>query len=549
MSVAHDPIRLALWHHRFASVADEMLETLARSAFSPNIRERRDHSAAVFTGTGDMVAQAAAIPVHLGSQPLSVRAAIERFGASWGPGDAVLLNDPWEGGTHLPDLTVVSPVFAPGARPGERPRWIVSTRAHHADVGGMVPGSLPLSREIAQEGLRLPPVRIVRGGEIEPDLLRILCANSRTPAQRRGDLVAQLAASALGARRLAELEQRAGAEMHAFADALIAYAERTVRALFASIEDGRYRAEDAIDSDGVGGGPLPLRVEIRVRGDHAEIDFAGTAAACAGPLNACPAIVHAAVGYVLRAVCGVVLEERADGDALPANAGLLRPVTIRIPRGSLLDPPWPHAVAGGNVETSQRIVDALLMALAAPLRAHMPAASCGSMNNLTLGGADPRRGGARFVYYETIGGGAGAGPTGPGESGVHVHMTNTRNTPVEVLEHELPVRVHRHTLRRGSGGPGRQRGGDGIVREIEALAPMTATLLTERRHSAPPGLAGGAPGARGRNAVQRADASEPQPLPDKCTLELAPGDRLRIETPGGGGWGRPAAPQPEASEG
>jgi N-methylhydantoinase B len=533
-----DPIRLAVWRHRFAAIAEEVLEALARAAFSANIKERRDHSAAVFSGAGDMVAHAAAIPVHLGSQPLSVRAAIDRFGETWGPGDAVLLNDPWEGGTHLPDLTVVTPVFAAGASAGAAPRWIISTRAHHADVGGMTPGSLPLATEVLQEGLRIPPVRLVRAGVVQDDIVRLVAANSRTPEERHGDLTAQLSANALGAMRLAELEQTSGTEMRAYAAHLMDYAERIMRSFLAELPDGAYTAEDAIDSDGLGAGPLPIRCTIRLAGGAAEVDFAGTAPACPGPLNANRAVVLAAVAYAFRVVCGAAVGDGATDDP-PSNAGMLRPIRVEVPAGSLLDPPFPHAVAGGNVETSQRLVDVVLRALAGACPAQVPACSQGTMNKLAIGGTAGDDRGGRFAYYETTAGGAGGGPSGPGASAIHVHMTNTRNTPVEALELELPLRVTRLTVRRGSGGRGRHPGGDGVVRELEALTPCTATLLTERRRSGPPGLQGGEPGAPGRNYVVRSGDAQPTELPDKVTLELRPGDRLGMETPGGGGWGDP----------
>jgi N-methylhydantoinase B len=530
-----DPIRLAVMRHRFASIAEEVAESLRRSALSPNIKERRDHSAAVFDGEGRMVAHAAAIPVHLGSQPLSVAAARAAFGAVWGPGDAVLLNDPYQGGTHLPDLTLVTPVFLDDAAARATPDFILSTRAHHADVGGMSPGSLPLSREIFHEGLRIPPVRIVRAGRIEDDLFRMVLANTRTPGERAGDLRAQIAANARGAARLAALATEVGRdEALGAAAALLDYSEAMMRSFLATLPPGTYAAEDFLDDDGAGGGPVRIACTVRISSlGEAEVDFAGTAPALPGPLNANEAIVLAATAYAFRAVAGA--RAGAETGDPPANAGLLRPIRLVIPPGSLLAPPFPSAMAAGNVETSQRLVDVILLALAGAAPDLVPAASQGTMNNVTIGGFDPRHG-RPFAYYETIGGGAGGGPSGPGASALHTHMTNTWNTPVEALEHAYPLRVTRMTVRRGSGGAGRHPGGEGIVREIEALAPCEATLLTERRARPPYGLAGGRPGAVGRNYVIRAGGAL-EDLPAKASVRLAAGDRLGIETPGGGGWG------------
>jgi len=532
-----DPVRLEVYRHRFAAVAEEMGEALRRASFSPNIKERRDYSCAVFDARGDMVAQATHIPVHLGSMPLSVAAAIEEQGPDLGPGDMVLLNDPYRGGTHLPDLTLVAPVFDDAGALA----WFVASRAHHADVGGMTPGSLPISREIYQEGLRIPPVRLVRGGAVERDLVRVLLANCRAPEEREGDLLAQVAANRLGGARLLELERGPGgaAEARLHARALLDYAERLMRAFLRAIPDGEYAFEDFLEDDGAGSGPLAVRVAVRIAGGEATVDFSGTAPQCRGCLNANEAIALSATAYAFRAVAGA----GASGAEAqpPPNAGALRPIRLVVPEGSLVAPRFPAAVAGGNVETSQRLVDVLLGALAAACPDRVPAASAGSMSNLTVGGVDPGRGGRTFAYYETVGGGAGASPRGKGASGIQTHMTNTRNTPVEVLEHAYPFRVRQYRLRPGSGGAGAHPGGDGIVRELVALAPCEATLLTERRRLAPYGLAGGAPGAPGRNGLVRADGSEVE-LPAKATVRLEPGDAIRVETPGGGGFGGPTAP-------
>jgi N-methylhydantoinase B len=488
-----------------------------------------------------MIAQAAHIPVHLGAMPASVRAALSAFDA-WMPGDLVVLNDPYLGGTHLPDITMVSPVFvgqrADGDRPPVEPSFFVASRAHHADVGGMAPGSMPMATEIYQEGLIIPPVKLAVAGETNQAVLDIILRNVRTPVERRGDLAAQMAAHRVGGERLGQIVARYGLdETLRYAHALLAYAERLTRAAIARIPAGSYTFADEMDDDGTrqtleAAGERPLthpgpriQVTVTVRGDGMTVDFQGSSTAVTGPLNAVRAITESATWYAIRCVAG--------GD-VPANSGTFAPVEVLVPEGSLLDAEPPHAVAGGNVETSQRIVDAVLGALAQALPGTIPAASQGTMNNVTVGGHDPTRG-APFAYYETMGGGAGAGPAGAGLSGVHVHMTNTLNTPVEALEYTYPVRVRRYTLRRGSGGPGAHRGGDGLVREIEFLCPATVTILSERRRTAPYGLQGGSPGARGRNVLAR--AGETRQLPGKAEFRVEAGDVLAIQTPGGGGWG------------
>jgi N-methylhydantoinase B len=517
-----DPITREVFNHRLTAIAEEMGVVLCRSAFSPNIKERRDFSCAVFDARGDMVAQAAHIPVHLGSTALSVRAAIEQVAMV--PGDAVMLNDPYCGGTHLPDVTLVAPLFLPGET---EPFGYVANRAHHADIGGATPGSMPLATEIYAEGLRVPPVRIASRGRIVDDVLRLFLANTRVADERRGDLLAQLAALRLGGIRMRELVRRAGRHATAAAmGALQDYSALLMAAALRGIRSGVYRAEDWMDDDGAGTQDIPIRVSLRIRNGRVTVDFTGTATQVAGGINANYAVTLAAVLYVLQALAG---------SAIPANAGLMRPVRIVAPAGTLVNARFPAAVAGGNVETSQRIVDVLLKALAKAVPARIPAASNGSMNNVALGGRDPS-GDREFAYYETIAGGAGAGPHGPGASGVHTHMTNTLNTPVEALEAAYPLRVTRYALRAGSGGTGRHRGGDGVVREIEFLAPTQVTLLTERRRIAPYGLQGGASGQTGRNLLIRNRRTSV--LPAKTRLSLAPGDRLRIVTPGGGGWGR-----------
>lgn len=520
-----DPIQLEIFKHLFASIADEMGVVLRRAASSPNIKERRDFSCALFDPTGQMIAQAAHIPVHLGSMPLSVAAAVQAF-PDLAPGDLVALNDPFQGGTHLPDITLVSPVFFPDNHQPPRLIGYVASRAHHADVGGMSPGSMPLAREIFQEGLIIPPIRLGRHGQLDLDLLRLILANVRTPEERQGDLWAQAAANRRGAERLVELVKRYSGEVIECAMAgLLAYTERLTRRLLHDLPDGQYRFCDALD-DGGGGVPVLICVCITIHGGEATVDFKGSAPQQPSSVNAVLAITLSAVYYVFRCLLGL--------DA-PNNAGCLAPVQVLAPEGSVVNARRPAPVAGGNVETSQRIVDVLLGALAQAAPDRIPAASQGTMNNLTIGGFDPRVN-RPFTYYETIGGGMGARPNGDGFSALHSHMTNTLNTPAEALEYAYPLRVLRYEVRRGSGGSGRFRGGNGIRRDLQTLVPAQATLLTERRCIAPYGLEGGEPGAVGRNLLIR--DGEESPLPGKGPIDLQPGDVISIQTPGGGGFGK-----------
>ena len=515
-----DPVALEIATHRLAAIAEEMGVVLGRTALSPNVKERRDFSCAVFDARGGLAAQAAHIPVHLGATPLSVRAAIARVPME--PDDVVVLNDPFAGGTHLPDVTVVSPVFAPGAR---RPFAYVANRAHHADIGGMSPGSMPLASDIFQEGLRLPPVKLVARGRLVDDVVALFLANTRVPAEREGDLRAQWAALRVGSDRLRDLAstRRGAARLAHEMAALQDYSAALMRATLRALPRGTYRAHDVLDDDGLGAERLRIAVSIRLAGDHARIDFAGTDRQTRGPVNANLAVTRSAVLYVFTALAG---------ESIPPTEGLARPLDIVAPEGSLVNASPPAAVAGGNVETSQRIVDVLLRALAHAAPDRIPAASCGSMNNVALGGT---AGGQPFAYYETIAGGAGAGPSGAGTSAIHTHMTNTMNTPIEALEAYYPLVVRRYALRPRSGGRGRHAGGAGIIREIEFLTDAEVTLLGERRRVAPYGLAGGEPGARGRDWLVQ--GGRRRRLPGKTTLRVRPGDRVCVETPGGGGFG------------
>ena len=519
-----DPIALEVFRNLFYSVAEEMGVTLRRTAFSPNIKERRDYSCAVFDGGGRLVAQGEHMPVHLGSMPLSVEAAIHDVRME--PGDVVVLNDPFRGGTHLPDITLVQPVYLKG---GRRPSFFVANRAHHSDVGGMTPGSMPLARSIYQEGIRIPPLKLVRRGEVAGDVLALILYNVRTPVEREGDLTAQIASNKTGERRLIALAEKYGpATVRGYMRHLQDYAERMTRQAIRAIPNGTYRFEDFLDDDGLGSGPLRIMVTLTVAGDRATIDFTGTAPQAQGSVNAIYAITLSAVMYCFRVIVPF---------PVPSNHGTIRPLTVIAPEGSLVNARPPAAVAGGNVETSQRIVDVVLGALAQALPDRIPAASNGTMNNLTLGGTDPRTG-EEFAYYETTAGGMGARPTADGLDATHCHMTNSLNTPIEALEHAYPFRVRRYAVRRGSGGRGRYRGGDGIIRDIQLLGPGEVTILSDRRTRGPYGLHGGEPGQPGQNVLIGPDGAERE-MPSKFSVWVEAGTTVSVRSPGGGGYGRP----------
>jgi N-methylhydantoinase B len=511
MSSRLDPVTLSVLSGALSGIAEEMGAVLIRGSYSSNIKERRDCSTALFDARGRMVAQAEHIPVHLGAMPEAVAAVMERGPE---PGDVFALNDPYSGGTHLPDITLVSPVSYEGEILG----YAVS-RAHHSDVGGMSPGSMPVgSREVYQEGLVIPPVRLVssaEGGDYVPDVLDLILANVRTPGLRRGDLRAQIAANRLAEERVRELISRRGRDtvLAAFDD-VISYAERRTREAVRDLPDGTYPAESEIEGDGVTDSDIPIRVEVEISGDTMSVDFSGTSEAVAGNVNCPLAVTRSACYFALR----VLLP-----DDVPANAGTYAPLSIHAPEGSLVNAKSPSAVVAGNVETSQRVADTLLLALSSA--ADLVAGGQGTMNNLIIGGSG-------WTYYETIGGGQGASATGPGPSGVHVGMSNTLNTPVEALELEYPMRVERYELRYGSGGAGRHPGGDSLVRSVRLLEPAQLSLLSDRRHHDPPGLAGGDPGVSGRNLLNGEE------LPPKASRELAPEDEMTVETPGGGGYGK-----------
>jgi N-methylhydantoinase B len=503
-----DPVTLSVLASALAGISEEMGAVLIRGSYSSNIKERRDCSTALFDAKGRMVAQAEHIPVHLGAMPEAVAAIMRRKPE---PGDVFAINDPYSGGTHLPDITLVSPV----AQRGEIFGYAV-TRAHHSDVGGMRPGSAPSdSREIYQEGIIIPPVRLVRGGEYVDDVLDLLLANVRTPAIRRGDLRAQIAANQIAEERVGELIERRGKEtvLAAF-DEVITYTERRTREVIRELPDGEYGAEDFMEGDGTVDEDIRIRAKVNIRDDSMSMDFSGTASAVRGNVN-CPLAVT-------RSACYFALRVLLPGD-VPANAGTYAPLEIMAPEGSLVNAQSPSAVVAGNVETSSRIADTVLLALseAAPL----PAQGQGTMNNLVIGGPG-------WTYYETIGGGQGASEKGPGPSGVHVGMSNTLNTPIEAFELEYPMRVERYELLYGSGGDGEQRGGDGIVRSVRVLEGASLSLLTDRRRHPPRGIEGGEPGEPGKNLLNDEE------LPPKVSRDLEEGDVVTVRTPGGGGYGK-----------
>ncbi len=512
-----NPVELEIYRNLFASIAEEMGVVLMRSSFSPNIKERRDFSCAIFDAAGEMVAQAAHIPVHLGSTPMSVAAA--RREVKMERGDHVVLNDPFAGGTHLPDITFVSPVFADG----DVPLFYVANRAHHADVGGKTPGSLPLSQSIEEEGIRVSPRKWSR--ELQDEI----ALASRTPEERRGDLQAQMAANRRGVVRLCEEMDRRGQALIGAAKALQDHSERFMASTLRELPSGSWEFEDRLEGDGFDSGPIPIRGRLVLNGGTAKVDFSKSAPQVKGPVNVPRAVTVSATLYAFRCL--------ADRQ-LPSNGGYMRCIEVVTREGTVVDAREPAAVAVGNVETSQRITDVVFGALAKAVPERIPAASCGTMNNLTIGGRDPRHGGRPFAYYETIAGGSGAGPGFEGASGVHTHMTNTLNTPVEALEYAYPFRVERYGLRGDSGGQGRYRGGDGVVRQYIFDAAATVTIMTERRATGPYGLQGGQKGRPGRDRIIRRDGTTEQ-LRAKQVVEVESGDRLVVETPGGGGWGLP----------
>ena len=539
---AFDPTTLEIYRALYTSVAEEMGVTLRRTSFSPNIKERRDYSCAVFDSGGRVIAQGDHMPVHLGSMPMAVAAALHDVDI--GPGDVVAVNDPFAGGTHLPDVTLVMGVFGETRRRREtvtrrisprprvahspRPLFFVANRAHHADIGGATPGSMGLATDVYGEGVRIPPIRIVRAGESCDDVMKLILTNVRSSHERRADFAAQVGSLRTGELRLLEIVERRGAkEARDYAEHLISYSSRMMRRAIAQIPDGSYDAEDALDDDGIIEGEVPIRARITVKDDRAVVDFSGSSPQVAGAINAVEAITASAVSYCFRCLVA------AD---VPASAGLMEPIKVIAPKGTVVNAAHPASVAGGNVETSQRIVDTVFKALAKAIPDRIPAASQGTMNNLTIGGIDPRTG-REFSYYETVAGGMGARPARDGMNATHTHMTNSLNTPAEALEYSYPLRVREYRIRAGSGGKGKQKGGDGTIREIETLASARMALLADRRKRAPYGLNGGADGECGRAYIVRRSGKK-EVLTSKGNWEMEAGDRVRIETPSGGGWGK-----------
>jgi N-methylhydantoinase B len=525
MSRDIDAVTLEIVRNQFESVAEEMGQVLITSSYSPNIKERRDCSTALFDADGRLVAQAEHIPVHLGAMPEAVDTVLEYDPR---PGDVFVLNDPFEGGTHLPDVTMVSPVAVDGETLG----YAVS-RAHHADVGGMAPGSMPAgAREIYQEGIRLPPVRLVSGGEVNDDVMRLLLANVRNPGERRADVRAQIAANERAEERLGDLVDEHGRDRIVAAfDAVIDYSRDRVTAELADLPNGELGARDVMEGDGVTDDEIPIEVTVTVEDERIEVDFAGTAPQVAGNVNAPVAVARSAVYFVIRCV---------TDPEIPPNQGCYDPVSVSVPEGSLLNPRPPAAVVGGNVETSQRVTDVVFTAFAEAAPDRVPAQGQGTMNNLTIGSRSG--GGDGFTYYETIAGGFGGRPTKDGLDGVQVGMTNTLNTPVEALEAEYPLFVEEYGLREDSGGRGEHRGGLGVVRSVRVEADATVSLLTERRRVAPRGIAGGEDGATGVNRIGG------EVVPAKTTRDVAAGTTVAVRTPGGGGHGSPDDRDPEAVE-
>ena len=507
-----DPIELNIFASRLEAVCDEMGASLRNAAFSPNIRDRLDFSCAVFDAQGGLCAQAAHIPVHLGSMAYAMAGIVA--GIEWAAGDMVVLNDPFLGGTHLPDVTLIAPLF----HGGDLTAFLVN-RAHHADIGSSSPGSMPVSSHLNEEGQVIPPGYLLRRGALDKGFLGRLSDANRNPRESAGDFSAQISANRIGLERLGRMVDQWGREAFLRGlDALNDYAEKLARDALARIPDGEYRYTDLMDDDGQGNVDIPIRVCIEVRAAEVVVDFSGSAGQVAGNINCPLSVAAAAVFYVFRCLMP---------PQTPACAGAFRPIRLQAPAGSLLNACSPAAVAAGNVETSTRVVDAVLGALAQVLPSEIPAASHGSMNNLAMGSGGDKP----WDYYETIGGGMGAGAGRDGLHGVQTHMTNTLNTPIEVIENRFPLRVTRYGLRGGSGGKGRHRGGDGLVREFEFLAPAQVSLLTERRSHQPWGMAGGEPGASGRNLL------DGEAVPGKVSLSIEQGQRLTIETPGGGGYG------------
>jgi N-methylhydantoinase B len=520
-----DPISFEILKNSLISSAEEMGVVLRKSSFSPNIKERRDFSCALFDASGQLVAQAEHIPVHLGAMPYSVQAVLKEFKEDLSEGDDIILNDPYRGGTHLPDITMVSPIFFKKRLVG-----FAANRAHHSDIGGVAPGSMSaLSRDVNQEGIRIPPIKLWAGGKPNRQLLDFVLSNVRTPDERLGDLRAQRAANLVGAKRLTELLKKSSVStIGSGMNQLIDYSEELMVKKIRELPRKSSSAVDYLDDDGFGTTNIPIKVKVTVGQESIGFDFSGSAMQVQGPLNAVYSVTLSAVYYVVRCV---------TDPSIPANAGCFKPIQVKAPSGTIVNAEPPAPVAGGNVETSTRIVDVTLKAFSSIIPERVCAACQGTMNNVTIGGVDPRTG-KYFTYYETIAGGFGARYSKDGVDGIHSHMTNTLNTPVEALESAYPLRVRRYELVRGSGGQGRFRGGLGIRRDTEVLANLsTISLMGERQRRGPWGLQGGLPGSPGAYRILR--ASTIKKLASKTTVSANAGDALSLTTPGGGGYGSP----------
>lgn len=518
-----DPILLEVFKNRTSAIAEEMGVVLQRTSYSPNIKERRDFSCAIFNSKGELIAQAAHIPVHLGSMPMSVKEAIKSV--SFEEGDMVVLNDPYKGGTHLPDITLIAPVFIDGEL-----QFFVANRAHHADIGGASPGSMPISNSIFQEGFIIPPVKLVKKGQIDKEIFSLIKNNVRTPQEREGDFNAQIMANITGIKRIKELVQKYTLQtVNLYMNALLDYSEKIMRNKIKEIPEGSYYYEDYMEDDGLGNTDIKIAAEITIKNDESIVDFSNSSPQTEGSINAVKAITMSAVYYVFRSLLS---------SDVPTNAGCFRPIKIITKKSTIVDCTYPAAVSAGNVETSQRIVDVVLGALSKAIPEEIPAASQGTMNNITIGGINPETN-QPFTYYETIGGGMGASVKTDGESAIQSHMTNTLNTPVEALEFEYPFQIIRYSIRKDSGGDGLHKGGDGIIREIKLLVDSQVTVISERRKIAPYGLFGGEPGETGKNTVIKNGKEEIKP--SKFSEKLQAGDIIRIETPGGGGYGNPTS--------
>lgn len=526
-----DPITVEIVKGALTYASEEMGISLRNAAYSPNIRERMDHSCAIFDHERRMIAQAEHIPVHLGSMAWAVREGLRLFEGELSDGDMIILNDPYISGTHLPDITLISPVFH-----GDEVVGYVANKAHHSDVGGKAPGSMAGdATEIYQEGIIIPPIRFVERGDVVHDVARMILSNVRTPEVRMGDLRAQVAGNVMGRRRILETVGRYGlATFREACEEILNYSERMMRREIDRIPEGRYGAEDYLENTGVSDQPVKLRVTVAVKDDHIKIDYTGTDPQVEGPVNAVWGVTLSGVYYTLRCV---------TDPSIPMNDGCYRPVEVYAPRGTVLNPVPPAPVAGGNVETSQRNVDVLMGAFAQAIPHKVCAACQGTMNNVSMGGLDPRTG-RQWSFYETIAGGMGGRPTMDGIDGIHTHMTNTMNTPIEVAEKEFPMLFLKYELRQDGGGAGRWRGGDGVERGWMLLSPSAIlSVLAERTKMPPWGLYGGKSGAPGEYVIMRRDGST-EKLESKCTVRMREGDALLVKTPGGGGYGNPLDRKP-----